>query len=151
MKKMISIIFCCAMLLSFAACGAQKYSTSEYSDSEVNDKVQMFIAQKTVTDETDEFTIAVENTTDTDFSYSATQRLEILHGSKWCVVEDKQSFATMELYTLPAGATDELSFNIVNHYDKLSEGRYRVVMVFTDHDGNQTIAAAEFGIGRADS
>ena len=151
MKKIICAVICCAAILGLAACGAGSYSESEYSDSVVNDKVQLFIPQKTVTDETDEFTVAIENTTDTDYTYGATQRLEIWKNSKWCVVEDKVAFATMELYTLPAGATEELSFNVADHYGKLADGRYRVVMVFSDRDGNQAIAADEFGIGRANT
>ena len=71
--------------------------------------------------------------------------------SKWCVVEDKINFTTMQLFTLPAGGSDELTFNVADHYGKLAEGRYRVVMIFTDHDGNQTLAAAEFGIGRVNT
>ena len=150
MKKMITAVICCVLALSLAACGSGKYTPSEYSDSEVNDKIQMFIKQKTVTDETDEFTVVIENTTDVDYTYGVSQRLEIWKNSKWCVVEDNMAFATMQLLTLPAGATDELNFNVADHYGKLSDGRYRVVMVFSDHDGNQAIAAAEFGIGRAE-
>ena len=41
MKKIIIALVCGAMALSFAACGSGSYTASEYSDSEVNDKVQM--------------------------------------------------------------------------------------------------------------
>lgn len=150
MKKIVSLILCCAMALSFAACAAGKYSPSEYSNSVVNDKVQMFIPQKTVTDETDEFTVSFENMTEDDYSYDATQRLEIWKDNQWCVVKDKQDFTTLELHVLPAATMDERTFFVADHYGKLAEGRYRVVMIFTDHDGNQTLAAAEFGIGRVD-
>ena len=111
----------------------------------------MYIPQKTVTDETDEFTVVLENTTDQDYNYDAGQRLEVWKNSKWCVVEDKINFTTMQLFTLPAGGSDELTFNVADHYGTLSEGRYRVVMIFNDHDGNQTLAAAEFGIGRVNT
>ena len=127
MKKMIIALICGAMALSFAACGSKSYTASEYSDSEVNDKVQMYIPQKTVTDETDEFTVVLENTTDQDYNYDAGQRLEV--------------------FTLPAGGSDELTFNVADHYGKLAEGRYRVVQVLSDMEGNTTIASAEFGIG----
>lgn len=147
MKKMIIALICGAMALSFAACGSKSYTASEYSDSEVNDKVQMYIPQKTVTDETDEFTVVLENTTDQDYNYDAGQRLEVWKNSKWCVVEDKINFTTMQLFTLPAGGSDELTFNVADHYGKLAEGRYRVVQVLSDREGNTTIAAAEFGIG----
>lgn len=147
MKKMIIALICGAMVLSFAACGSKSYTASEYSDSEVNDKVQMHIPQKTVTDETDEFTVVLENTTDQDYNYDAGQRLEVWKNSKWCVVEDKINFTTMQLFTLPAGGSDELTFNVADHYGKLAEGRYRVVQVLSDMEGNTTIASAEFGIG----
>lgn len=151
MKKMIIALICGAMALSFAACGSKSYTASEYSDSEVNDKVQMYIPQKTVTDETDEFTVVLENTTDQDYNYDAGQRLEVWKNSKWCVVEDKINFTTMQLFTLPAGGSDELTFNVADHYGKLPEGRYRVVQVLSDSEGNTTIAAAEFGIGRVNT
>lgn len=147
MKKIIVALLCGVMLLSAAACGAGSYTASEYSDSEVNDKVQMYIPQKTVTDETDEFTVILENTSDQDYNYNAGQRLEIWKNSKWCVVEDKVNFTTMQLFTLPAGGSDELTFNVADHYGTLPEGRYRVVQVLSDMEGNTTIAAAEFGIG----
>lgn len=147
MKKMIIALICGAMALSFAACGSKSYTASEYSDSEVNDKVQMYIPQKTVTDETDEFTVVLENTTDQDYNYDAGKRLEVWKNSKWCVVEDKINFTTMQLFTLPAGGSDELTFNVADHYGKLAEGRYRVVQVLSDMEGNTTIASAEFGIG----
>lgn len=147
MKKMIIALICGAMALSFAACGSKSYTASEYSDSEVNDKVQMYIPQKTVTDETDEFTVVLENTTDQDYNYDAGQRLEVWKNSKWCVVEDKINFTTMQLFTLPTGGSDELTFNVADHYGKLAEGRYRVVQVLSDMEGNTTIASAEFGIG----
>ena len=151
MKKMIIALICGAMALSFAACGSKSYTASEYSDSEVNDKVQLYIPQKTVTDETDEFTVVLENTTDQDYNYNAGQRLEVWKDSKWCVVEDKINFTTMQLFTLPAGGSDELTFNVADHYGKLAEGRYRVVQVLSDSEGNTTIAAAEFGIGRVNT
>ena len=151
MKKMIIALICGAMALSFAACGSKSYTASEYSDSEVNDKVQMYIPQKTVTDETDEFTVVLEHTTDQDYNYDAGQRLEVWKNSKWCVVEDKINFTTMQLLTLPAGGSDELTFNVADHYGTLSEGRYRVVQVLSDREGNTTIAAAEFGIGRVNT
>ena len=151
MKKMIIALICGAMALSFAACGSKSYTASEYSDSEVNDKVQMYIPQKTVTDETDEFTVVLENTTDQDYNYDAGQRLEVWKNSKWCVVEDKINFTTMQLFTLPAGGSDELTFNVADHYGKLAEGRYRVVQELSDREGNTTIAAAEFGIGRVNT
>ena len=151
MKKIIIALVCGAMALSFAACGSGSYTASEYSDSEVNDKVQMYIPQKTVTDETDEFTVVLENTTDQDYNDDAGQRLEVWKNSKWWVVEDKINFTTMQLFTLPAGGSDELTFNVADHYGTLSEGRYRVVQVLSDREGNTTIAAAEFGIGRVNT
>ena len=66
------------------------------------------------------------------------------------MIPDKQDFVTMQLFTLPANTTDELTFNFANHYDKLGDGRYRIVMNFSSMDGSTAIAAAEFGIGRAE-
>ena len=54
------------------------------------------------------------------------------------------------VFTLPGNATDEVTFSFVNHYDKLGDGRYRIVMNFSSMDGSTAIAAAEFGIGRAE-
>ena len=88
MKKIIAAFLCAVLASSLCACGAEKlapgaqYKKSEYSDAAVNDKVQLFIKQRTVTDETEEVTITLENLTDTDYTYDAVQRLEIYDGSK---------------------------------------------------------------------
>ena len=100
--------------------------------------------------ETEEVTLTIENLTDKDYTYDAGQRLEIWQDGHWCVIPDKQDFVTMQLFTLPGNATDEVTFNFVNHYDKLGDGRYRIVMNFSSMDGSTAIAAAEFGIGRAE-
>ena len=157
MKKIVIAIICTVLAVLLCACGAAKLSPSdvdmkesEYNDSTVNDKVQLFIKQRTVTDETEEVTITLENLTDTDYTYDAVQRLEIYDGSKWRVVPDKQDAVVLIIYTLPASSSDEVSFYFTNHYDKLETGRYRIVVPLVAPDGSQVLAAAEFSIGRAE-
>lgn len=156
MKKTVVAFILAILTAMLCACGAAKYSTngskvSEYDNSTMNDKVCLYIQQRTITDETDEFTITLENLTDMDYTYDAAQRLELYDGSKWHVVHDKQDAVSLIIYTLPSGCTDELSFNVAAHYDKLTEGRYRVVVPLVAEDGTQTIASAEFGIGRVEA
>ena len=150
MKKLFTVIAVLAAILSFAGCGGTKYEVSEYDTAATNDLVQIFIKQRTVTDETEEAALTLENLTDKDYTYGAAQRLEIWQDGHWCVIPDKQDFVTMQLLTLPANTTDEVTFNFANHYDKLGDGRYRIVMNFSGMDGSTAIAAAEFGIGRAE-
>ncbi len=155
MKKTV-VIFICAILVSMlCACSAAKLAPadlkeSDYNGAVFNDKVQLFVKQRTVTDETEEVTLAMENLTDVDYTYDAVQRLEIYDGEKWRVVPDKQEAVTMAIYTLPAESTEELVFNFAAHYDKLGEGRYRIVVPLVAANGEQAYAAAEFGIGRAE-
>ena len=150
MKKLFTVIAALAVILSLAGCGGTKYEVSEYDTAATNDLVQIFIKQRTVTDETEEAALTLENLTDKDYTYDAAQRLEIWQEGHWCVIPDKQDFVTMQLLTLPANTTDEVIFNFANHYDKLGDGRYRIVMNFSSVDGSTAIAAAEFGIGRAE-
>lgn len=155
MKKIV-VAFICAVLASMlCACGAAKLAPSDMKESDynnvvLNDMVQLFIKQRTVTDETEEITLDMENLTDTDYTYDAVQRLELYDGEKWRVVPDKQDAVTMQIYTLPAGSAEELTFNFAAHYDKLGEGRYRIVVPLVAADGTQVYAGAEFGIGRVD-
>ena len=150
MKKLFTVIAALAVILSLAGCGGTKYEVSEYDTAATNDLVQIFIKQRTVTDETEEAALTLENLTDNDYTYDAAQRLEIWQDGHWCVIPDKQDFVTLQLLTLPANTTDEVTFNFANHYDKLGDGRYRIVMNFSGMDGSTAIAAAEFGIGRAE-
>ena len=150
MKKLFTVIAALAVILSLAGCGGTKYEVSEYDTAATNDLVQIFIKQRTVTDETEEAALTLENLTDKDYTYDAAQRLEIWQEGHWCVIPDKQDFVTMQLLTLPANTTDEVIFNFANHYDKLGDGRYRIVMNFSGMDGSTAIAAAEFSIGRAE-
>lgn len=155
MKKTV-VIFICAILVSMlCACSAAKLAPadlkeSDYNGAVFNDKVQLFIKQRTVTDETEEVTLTMENISESDYTYDAVQRLELYDGEKWRVVPDKQEVATMAIYTLPAGGSEELTFNFSAHYDKLGEGRYRIVVPLVSAEGEQAYASAEFGIGRAE-
>ncbi len=146
MKKTIVALILAAFAAAMCACGSLK--ESEYNAMDVNDRVQLYIKQRTVTDETEEITLDMENLTDTDYTYDAVQHLEIYDGGKWRTVTDSQEAVTMAIYTLPANGTEELSFNFIDHYGKLTEGRYRIVVPLVSADGQQTLAAAEFGIGR---
>ena len=156
MKKIVIAFICAVLTVLMCACGAAKLAPgdmnelkeSEYNDSTFNDKVQLFIKQRTVTDETEEVSMTLENLTDTDYTYDAVQRLEIYDGSKWLIVPDRQEAVIMVIYTLPGGGTENVTFNFSAHYDKLSEGRYRIVIPLVAADGSQTLASAEFGIGR---
>lgn len=157
MKKIVIAFICTVLTLLLCACGAAKFSPgaadmkeSEYSDSTVNDKVQLFIKQRTVTDETEELAMTLENLTDTDYTYDPAQRLEIYNGSSWLIVPDKQEAVAAIIYTLPGGGTDDVTFNFSAHYDKLTEGRYRIVIPLAAADGSHAVAAAEFGIGRVE-
>lgn len=155
MKKTVIAFILAALTAMLCACGAAKLSPadlkeSEYNGAAMNDKVQLFIKQRTVTDETEEVTVALENLTGVDYTYDPVQRLEIYDGSKWRIVPDKQEAVAMILYTLPAESTDEISFNFSAHYDKLTEGRYRIVIPFVAANGSQAVASAEFGIGMAE-
>lgn len=151
MKKTVIVLVLAALAFVMCACGASaKPVESEYNGMTVNDKVQLFIKQRTVTDETGELTLDMENLTDTAYTYDAVQRLEIYDGEKWCIVADRQEAVTMQIFTLSANATDEVSFNLTDHYAKLGEGRYRIVISLVSADGGQTLAAAEFGIGRVE-
>ena len=112
MKKLFAVIAVLAVMLSFAGCGGTKYEVSDYDTAATNDLVQLFIKQRTtVTDETEDTTLTIENLTDKDYTYDAGQRLEIWQDGHWCD-PDKQDFVTMQLlFTLPGNATDEVTFS----------------------------------------
>ena len=103
-----------------------------------------------MTDETEEVTLTIETSLTRIIPTTRVSGFEIWQDGHWCVIPDKQDFVTMQLFTLPGNATDEVTFSFVNHYDKLGDGRYRIVMNFSSMDGSTAIAAAEFGIGRAE-
>ena len=141
------------MLLSLCACGAKGFDKknmqlSEYDGFAVNELVQMFIKQKTVTDTTEQVTLFIENLSDKDFSFDAASRLEVNIDGSWYLIPPKSDAMTMQLYHLPAGGSEEAEFIFAGNYDKLPEGSYRIVKLFVDTDGNQALAASEFNIGR---
>ena len=152
MKKLIALLASVLLIALISGCGAKSFSAdkltvSEYNDAEMNAEVALYIKQKTVTDETEEAALELINSTDRDFSYDAAQRLEVrLSDGKWYVVDDKQDFIIMSIYTLPANGTAEDMFHFDGHYDKLPAGSYRMVKTLTDADGNTALAAAEFDI-----
>lgn len=155
MKKIIAIFLAALTVSALCACGAAKLSPSsmklsDYSDSTVNDKVQLYIQQRTVTDETESVTLILQNLTDSDYTYDVAQRLELWKDGKWYSVSDKQDAVALILYTLPGGGEESATFYFTSHYDKLIEGRYRIVVPLVAADGSSTLAAAEFGIGRAE-
>lgn len=154
MKKITAIALALVMLLSLCACAketgldAKDLQLSEYAQLDINDRVQLFIKQRTVTDTTGEIAIALENLSEADFTFDAVQRLEVLLDGQWYVVPDKSDAVTMQLFHLPAGSTEETSFFFGGHYDELGEGTYRIVKLLVDAEGNTAVAAAEFTIGQ---
>ena len=153
MKKLFAVISVIGLMLALCSCAAKGpdasgLQISELDTSPVNDAVQMFIKQKTVTDATDELALYIENLGDRDFSFDAAARLEVLLDGHWYLLPAKSDAMTMQLYHLPANGSEEANFVLVGNYDKLSEGSYRIVKAFVDAEGAMAYAAAEFVIGR---
>ena len=153
MKKIVLMMCAMAMLVSLCACGAKGFdkkdmSLSEYDGVAVNELVQMFIKQKTVTDATEQVTLFIENLSDKDFSFDAASRLEVNIDGSWYLIPPKSDAMTMQLYHLTANGSEETVFNFAGNYDKLPEGSYRIVKLFVDTEGNQALAEAQFSIGR---
>ena len=153
MKKFLLMMCAAAMLVSLCSCGAKGFDKknmqlSEYDIVAVNELVQMFIKQKTVTDATEQLSLFIENLSDKDFSFDAASRLEVNLDGNWYLIAPKSDAMTMQLYHLPAGGGEEAVFNLAGNYDKLPEGSYRIVKLFVDTDGNQALAEAQFNIGR---
>ena len=153
MKKLITVIATLCLMLALTACAAKGYDASklqlsEFDAAAVNEAVQMFIKQKTVTDATEELALFIENSSDRDFSFDAVSRLEVLLDGHWYLLPPKSDAVTMQLYHLPANGSEETSFVLAGNYDKLSEGTYRIIKTFVDSEGDTACAAAEFSIGR---
>ena len=153
MKKLITVIAVLCLMLALTACAAKGHDASELQLSEfdaasVNEAVQMFIKQKTVTDATDELALFIENLSDREFSFDAAARLEVLLDGHWYLLPPKSDAMTMQLYHLPANGSEEASFVLAGNYDKLTEGSYRIIKTFVDSEGDMAYAAAEFIIGR---
>lgn len=153
MKKLITVIAVLCLMLALAACAAKghdasKLQLSEFDAASVNEAVQMFIKQKTVTDATEELALFIENLSDREFSFDAAARLEVLLDGHWYLLPPKSDAMTMQLYHLPANSSEEASFVLAGNYDKLTEGSYRIIKTFVDSEGDMACAAAEFTIGR---
>lgn len=153
MKKLIAVICVLCAMLALCSCAgrghdASKLQLSEFDSALVNEAVQMFIKQKTVTDATEELVLYIENLGDREYSFDAAARLEVLLDGHWYLLPPKSDAMTMQLYHLPAGGSEEASFVIAGNYDKLPEGSYRIVKTFVDSEGLMACAAAEFSIGR---
>ena len=154
MKKIIAAALALVMVFALCACSkktgfdAKELQLSEYAGLDINDRVQLFIKQRTVTDATSEVAIVLENISEADFSFDAVQRLEVMLDGQWYVIPDKSDTVTMQLFHLPAGSTEEASFVFAGHYDKLPQGSYRIVKLLVDAEGNTAVAAAEFNIGQ---
>ena len=151
MKKWIALVAAAAMLAAFSACGAEapdknKLTLSEYNDQVMNEQVRLFVKQKTVTAETGQAAMALENLTEQDYTYDAVQRLEVKLDGDWYVMEDQQEGVILSIDTLPAGATEEYTFYFEGHYGKLPHGSYRIVKLLVDSDGGHALACAEFDI-----
>ena len=153
MKKLITVIAVLCLMLALTACAAKghdasKLQLSEFDAASVNEIVQMFIKQKTVTDATEELALFIENLSDREFSFDAAARLEVLLDGHWYLLPPKSDAMTMQLYHLPANGSEEASFVLAGNYDKLTEGSYRIIKTFVDSEGDMACAAAEFTIGR---
>lgn len=153
MKKIITVVCLIAMVFALSACASKGYDKSalqlsEYDGIDLNEFVQMFIKQKTVTDATESVALVFENISDKDYTFDAGARLEVLLDGSWYLLPPKSDAMTMAIYHLPAGSMEEGEFVFSGNYDKLSEGTYRIVKLFADSEGNQTAAVAEFTIGR---
>lgn len=153
MKKLIAVITVLCLMLTLTACAAKghdasKLQLSEFDSVAVNEAVQMFIKQKTVTDATEELVLFIENLGDKEYSFDAVARLEVLLDGHWYLLSPKSDAVTMQLYHLPANGNEEASFVLAGNYDKLIEGSYRIIKTFVDSEGDMSCAAAEFTIGR---
>lgn len=151
MKKMIALISAIAIMAALTGCGAKDTAApdlelSEFNDVEINDKVELYIKQRTITDETEQAALSIVNLTDKEYTFDAVQRLEVKHDGQWYVVPDNFGAAILSLYFLPAEGTEEFVFYFAEHYASLSQGEYRIVKQFTSDDGDTAIAAAEFRI-----
>lgn len=148
---LLSLVLAAALL---AACGggsaaapfdAGALELSEYGeDGIVDDVVDIRLDGDPAKSE--EVALTYANLTAQDFTYTAVQRLEVLLDGIWYVVPDKQDFVTMQLLTLPAGASVEDTFRLEGRYDPLPAGSYRIVKSFTNFDGLSTAAAVEFAV-----
>lgn len=153
MKKFIAVIAVLCLMLTLCSCAAKgldakNLQLSELDSSVVNDAVQMFIKQKTVTDATEEVVLHIENPTQREFSFDAVARLEAMIDGHWYLLTPKSDAVTMQLFHLPAESVEEASFVLAGNYDKLPEGSYRIVKAFVDADGAMAYATSEFTIGR---
>lgn len=153
MKRFIVVICALAMCLVLGACSSKGFDVkelqlSEYDAVAVNELVQMFIKQKTVTDATEELSLYIENLSDRDFSFDAAARLEVYLDGHWYLIPPKSDAMTMQLFHLPVDGSEETGFVLTGNYDKLPEGSYRIVKAFVDAEGGMAYAEAQFNIGR---
>lgn len=154
MKKIVTVLLVVLMLCSLCGCGKKGFDVKDLEPSafegvEFSQLVQMYIKQRTVTDETGELAIALENSSDIDYTFDALTVLEVSIDGKWYRVPALSEAITMELYTLPAGSTEQAMFYIAGAYDTLPEGDYRIVKQLVDAEGNIVPVCAQFTIGRA--
>lgn len=154
MKKLISLLSLILAAALLAGCGggssaapfdAGSLEPSAYGeDSLSGDVVDIQMTGDPVKDES--LSLSYSNLTEQDFTFTVVQRLEVLLDGTWYVVPDKQAFVTMQLLTLPAGASVEDNFRLEGRYDPLPAGSYRIVKDFTSFDGANVSAAVEFTV-----
>lgn len=153
MKRFVVAVCALVMCLAFNACTAKGFDVkelqlSEYDTVAVNQLVQMFIKQKTVTDASEELSLYIENISDRDFSFDAAALLEVYLEGHWYLIPPKSDAMTMQLFHLPVDGSEETGFVLAGNYDKLPEGSYRIIKAFVDADGGVAYAEAQFTIGR---
>ena len=106
MKRGLLTVLALLVLILLAGtlgCGthnAVEREASAIDDTVLNTAVELYIKQKTVTDETDEFTVSYVNKTDTDYTYDASEHLETLLDGAWYTVPDTQD-AVAAVLTCP--------------------------------------------------
>lgn len=148
MRKALLLLAILFLIGATVGCKAQSREdlASTVDVSLQNREVELYLKQKTVTDETTEFAIVYVNSTDIEYTYDNTQTLEKMRDGEWYLIPDQQETAGLVLNTLAPNATMDDVFYIEEHYVKLEHGTYRIIKKFFDGDGIDVLAGATFDI-----
>ncbi len=106
----------------------------------------LYVKQKTVTTETEQLTLAIVNESDKHYIFDYSQQLEVKNGEAYEPVPLTNEAVSTVILHIAAGETQEISFDLANHYAPLARGSYRIVKSFTDDEGNVVTAVCEFGV-----
>ena len=111
----------------------------------INEYVQLYIKQKTVTTETETVTLIIINSGEETYSYDYVQRLERKNADgTWETVPLTNDAVSLALLVISGGETQEQVFDFANHYEPLERGAYRIVKTFVKVDGGLSDAYCEF-------